>query len=300
VPTDLGGLDMTRPLRPSTAVSVFTLALLLSVLTAPAVAEGTRSSRASERVGTVAHRGASERAPENTLAAIRKAIRADSDYVGIDVRRTRNDKLVLMHDKTLDRTTNVEKVYPRRDPWRVSQFSLREIRRLDAGNWWSSSYSGARVPSLADALRRLDKSRTGAFLEVKDPRAGTGRLVHRAIRRYTGWLRPGQRDRLVVQSFNRRWVRTYHRKHPGVQTSVLGDVAPGGMHRYSWADQVNMPYGDVLRRPRLVRAAHRHGLEVAVHTVNGRRTMRKVVRKGVDAVSTDRPGRLNDVLESSG
>jgi glycerophosphoryl diester phosphodiesterase len=291
---------MPRPLRPSTAVPVITLVLLLSVLTAPAVAESARSSRASERVGTVAHRGASERAPENTLAAVRKAIQADSDYVGIDVRRTRNDKLVLMHDKTLDRTTNVEKVYPRRDPWRVSQFSLREIRRLDAGNWWSSSYSGARVPSLADVLRRLDKSRTGAFLEVKDPRAGTGRLVHRAIRRYTGWLRPGQRDRLVVQSFNKRWVRTYHRKHPAVQTSVLGDVAPGRMHRYSWADSVNMPYGDVLRRPRLVRAAHRHGLEVAVHTVNGRRTMRKVIRKGVDAVSTDRPGRLNDVLESRG
>jgi glycerophosphoryl diester phosphodiesterase len=288
---------MTSPWRPSKAVPVITLALLTTVLTAPAVAESTRSSRASERVGTVAHRGASERAPENTVAAIRKAIRADSDYVGIDVRRTRNDKLVLMHDRTLERTTNVEKVYPRRDPWRVSQFSLREIRRLDAGNWWSSSYSGARVPSLADALRRLDRSRTGAFLEVKDPQAGTGRLVHRALRRYTSWLRPGQRDRLVVQSFDKSWVRTYHRKHPAVQTSVLGDVAPGDMHRYSWADQVNIPYGDVLRRPSLVRAAHRQGIEVSVHTVNGRRTMRKVVRKGVDAVSTDWPGRLNDVLE---
>lgn len=293
---------MARPWRPSTVVPAVTLALLGTVLTAPALAEGTRHQRASgsssDEVANVAHRGASRRAPENTLAAIRKAIDAGADYVGIDVRRTRNDKLVVLHDRTLDRTTDVERVYPRRSPWRVSDFSLREIRRLDAGAWWSSHYSGTQVPSLADALRLLERSRTGAFLEVKQPRAGTGRLVHRAVRRYTSWLRPGRRDRLIVQSFNERWVRTYDRKHRAVTTSVLGRVPPGGMHEYSWADQVNVTFRSVLRRPSLVRAAHRHGLVLAVHTVNGARPMRRVARAGVDAVSTDRPSRLDRVLEN--
>lgn len=273
--------------------------VLSGLVAAPAASEHHRAVPASSRgpaVASVAHRGASEQAPENTLAAVRRAITADADYVGIDVRRTRNDRLVVIHDRTLARTTNVERVYPRRRPWRVSDFSLREIRRLDAGAWWSASYSGARVPTLASVLRRLDGSATGAFLEVKSPQAGTGRLVHRAIRRNTHWLRARRRDRLVVQSFHRRWVRTYHRKHPAVQTSVLGRIAPGTMHRFGWADHVNVPYRSVLRNPELVRAAHRHGLGLTAHTVNSRRAMRRLVRRDVDAISTDRPARLERVL----
>lgn len=250
---------------------------------------------AFHRVANVAHRGASKGAPENTLPALRRAIRLEADYVGIDVRRTRNDKLVVFHDETLDRTTDVEQVYPHRSPWRVSDFSLREIRRLDAGASWSG-YHRTEVPSLADALRLLDGSSTGAFLEVKDPRAGTGRLVHRALRRYSDWLRPGSRDRLVMESYNQSWVRTYHRKHRSVLTSVLGGIDAGDMDEYRWADQVNIPFRSVLRHPHRVRAAHRQGLFVSVHTVNGRDRMRRLVRAGVDAVSTDRPARLRRAM----
>ncbi|MGH3355489.1 MAG: glycerophosphodiester phosphodiesterase, partial [Nocardioidaceae bacterium] len=85
-----------------------------------------------------------------------------------------------------------------------------------------------------------------------------------------------------------------------VTTSVLGRFGVADMDDVDWSDQVNTPFRAVLRRPRLVRAAHRHGLDVAVHTVNGPRRMRQVLDAGVDAVSTDRPVRLDRVLAGRG
>ena len=82
---------------------------------------------------TVAHRGASGRAPENTLTALAAAVADGADLLEFDVRRTRDGALVLMHDTTLTRTTDARRVFPGRAPWLVSDFSLAELRRLHAG-----------------------------------------------------------------------------------------------------------------------------------------------------------------------
>ena len=75
-------------------------------------------------------------APQNTLAAGRAAFAIGADVWGVDVRRTADGVFVLMHDATLERTTNVEEVFPDRAPWPVDAFTLDEIRRLDAGSWF--------------------------------------------------------------------------------------------------------------------------------------------------------------------
>src|SRR5687767_1614022 len=83
----------------------------------------------------VAHRGASAYAPEHTLAAYRLAIQQGADYVEQDLAVTKDGVLICLHDDTLDRTTNVEEVFPDRKPWLAVDFTLAEIKRLDAGRW---------------------------------------------------------------------------------------------------------------------------------------------------------------------
>src|SRR6056297_3325387 len=84
----------------------------------------------------IAHRGAGSIAPENTLIAARKAHALGADYWEFDVQLTGDHRLILMHDDTLERTTNVEEVFPNRTSYRVGNFTLEEIRTLDAGSWF--------------------------------------------------------------------------------------------------------------------------------------------------------------------
>jgi len=254
---------------------------------------------AGRRVGNVAHQGASAEAPGNTLAAVQEAIAKRANFVGIDVRRTRDNRLVVLHDNHLRRTTNVERVFPRRASWPISRFTLAQVRRLDAGSWKSPGYAGERIPTLRRVLRELRPSRTGVFLEIKRPDLyggvdGIGAQVIRAIRRYTGWLKPGRANkRLVVQAFNDGFLRSFANRYDRVGISTLGGVRK--LRAYSrWADQINVNQRKVSRG--LVRHAHTLGLRVTAFVVNGRPAMRNLVRAGVDAISTDRPQRLYEVL----
>jgi len=132
---------MHRTARALAAV-LASLVPLLAVLgfASPAVAA------TDSDVEVIAHRGSSGAAPENTLAAVRLAIRHDSDVVENDIQRTRDGELVIIHDTTLDRTTDVEQVFPARAPWNVGDFTLGEIKRLDAGSWFAPRFAGQEVP----------------------------------------------------------------------------------------------------------------------------------------------------------
>lgn len=254
---------------------------------------------AGRLIGNVAHQGASAEAPGNTLAAVQEAIAKRANFVGIDVRRTRDNRLVVLHDNHLRRITDVEQVFPQRADWPISRFTLAQVRRLDAGSWKSPAYAGERIPTLRRVLRELRPSRTGVFLEIKQPHLyggvdGIGDQVIRAIRQYTGWLRPGQaNERLVVQAFNDGFLRSFANRYDRVGISTLGGARK--LRAYSrWAEQINVNRAKISRD--LVRRAHTLGLRVTTFVVNGRSAMSRVIRAGVDAISTDRPQRLYHVL----
>lgn len=256
-------------------------------------------------VGNVAHRGASMTAPENTMAAIRQAIAQDANFVGIDVRRTQDNEIVVLHDATLRRTTNVETVFPGRKPWPVDGFTLAEIKRLDAGSWVSPVYSGERVPTLAEMLTELAPSGTGVFLEIKNPDlygglSGIGAPVVDAIRLHTDWLAPDRPERrLVVQTFKQHeeFLRELTDAYPDVPIGLLGDVG-GQLDGYTWAGQVNVHHTDVSSE--LVTEAHALGLAVSTYVVNDAVQMGQVVDAGIDAISTDYPAKLRDILRERG
>ena len=106
---------------------------------------------ASKAPAVVAHRGASERCPENTLAALRAAVAAGAHVVEFDVWQTKDGAWVLMHDATCDRTTNAVAKLARKDV-RVDATTLGELRTLDAGSWKDRAFAGEPVPTLEEAL----------------------------------------------------------------------------------------------------------------------------------------------------
>ena len=136
----------------------------------------------------VAHRGASGYAPEHTLTSYRLALEMGADYVEQDLAVTKDGVLICLHDPTLDRTTNVEELFPNRSTtvtwegktvrsWLANDFTLAEIKQLDAGSWFDPKFTGERIPTFDEAVA-LVKGKAGMFPELKTPEVYAGRDVH--------------------------------------------------------------------------------------------------------------------------
>ncbi|WP_432867009.1 glycerophosphodiester phosphodiesterase [Microbispora rosea] len=239
----------------------------------------------------VAHRGASAYAPENTVAAFELARDRGADKFELDVQETEDHRLVLMHDTTLGRTSDVEEVFPGRAPWRIGEFTLAEIRRLDAGSWFSRKYAGEAVPTLGEALRAMRDSGLGLLLEIKEPRLypGIEARVAEEIGRDPAW-----RGRIVVQSFDWNSMRRFHGLMPRVPIGLLGTPRIAelpGLARF--ADQINPPYADVTAE--YVRRVHRLRMKVLAWTVDDPAAVRRLIGAGVDGVITNKPDVVHEL-----
>ncbi|OEU96969.1 glycerophosphodiester phosphodiesterase [Streptomyces oceani] len=249
----------------------------------------------------VAHRGASGYAPENTLAAVDKAAELGIEWVENDVQRTRDGELVVMHDTTLDRTTDVERVYPDRAPWRVSDFTAEEIARLDAGSWFDEEFAGARVPTLEKYLDRVGAHDQNLLLELKSPQDYPG-IEGETLKELSneGWLdREHLRDRLVVQSFEADSVRTVHDLEPAVRTGFLGTPGTDELASYAeFADQINPRHTDVTKdyvdAVQAVPGPHGEPLEVHTWTVDDATEARRVAEAGVNGIISNVPDVVRD------
>ncbi|NNU84654.1 glycerophosphodiester phosphodiesterase [Geobacillus sp. BMUD] len=241
----------------------------------------------------IAHRGASGHAPEHTLTSYRLAARMQADYIEVDVRATRGGKLVALHDATLVRTTNAETVYPRRSPWQVSDFSIRELKKLDAGAWFAPRFAGERVPTLDEVIQLLKAERVEAPLYIETKQPGIEKAVAHLLQSHH-MLRP---DRVMFQSFSRKSLEALRRLIPrGIPLIQLID----GREAQHWNDQrlrqiasyadgIGLPLSAVTKER--VRAAHRRGLIVHVYTVNAPHDLARLCAMGVDGIFTDYPDR---------
>ncbi|TGN64680.1 glycerophosphodiester phosphodiesterase [Nocardioides eburneiflavus] len=277
------------------AAPVLALALLGSVgtLSAPGA-----SAAPAPAIKVTAHRGSSGAAPENTLAAVRLALAQKSDVVENDIQRTLDGELVIMHDVTLARTTDVEQVFPDRAPWNVRDFTLAEIKQLDAGSWFAPEFAGERVPTLAEWVGAVG-DRAGMLLEPKAPELYPGIEVDldKELRSLPAFTRALQRDRVVVQSFNHPWLRAYKDLAPDVTVGLLygsrptpADIAAAA----TWAQQVNPALGAIDEAT--VDQIHAQGMEAHVWTVNAGQDMRRAIRWDVDGIITNYPQVLRDIL----
>jgi glycerophosphoryl diester phosphodiesterase len=264
--------------------------------TIPAGAEAIRATVAT-RAKDVAHRGASAYAPENTLAAFRAAKARRADFFELDVQLTRDGHLIIMHDATLARTTNARRVYPHRSPWRIKDFTLAQIKRLDAGSWFSPRFEGERAPTLDETLKAMDHSGLGLVLELKNPKLYPGMTakVVKALRRHPDWLKPG---RLIVHSFDWSAARRFHSLMPKVPVALLGAPTTKQLKDVvRYAKQIDVPKAKATKA--YVAQLHRHRLKVFVWTVDKAAQIRKFAGEHVDGIISDRPDLVRSVLAST-
>ncbi len=247
--------------------------------------------RPSARPLNIAHRGASRKAPENTVAAVRRALGHGADRVEVDVQRTRDGALVVMHDTDVVRTTDARRVLPHRGPWRVGELALEEIRRLDAGAWKGRRWAGEPVPTLDEVLAVLHGTGVGLQLELKAPWLYPGVVADLA-----GALERGVDVDVVVQSFDLPAMKELKTRLPGQRVGLLGWAPVAHLRALgSWADQLNPHYR--AADARYVDAVHEAGMQCMVWTVDRPKAMRRALRAGTDGVITNRPRRFGSVLE---
>jgi glycerophosphoryl diester phosphodiesterase len=248
---------------------------------------------------TIAHRGASAHAPENTLAAVRTAIDLGCDLVEVDVHRTRDGHLVVMHDVGLTRTTDATQALPGHAPWRVGDLTYGELLRLDAGSWFSPAHVGERVPTLAQVIDLLADSDTGLLLEVKEPGRypGIARDLAAELRERTGYVESAAAaGRLVVQSFNHDVMRTFAGLEPRIPIGLLGHPPQRRLPALAeWASFVNPRHRRATTA--YVDAIHAEGMQCLVWTPDSVADIHRGLSLGVDGVITNRPDVLQRMLE---
>jgi glycerophosphoryl diester phosphodiesterase len=245
----------------------------------------------------VAHRGGSLLAPENTLTAFRGAIASwGADMIELDVRATADGHCVVIHDATLDRTTD--------GTGPVSARRLAELKELDAGYHFTPDSGqtypyrgqGIRIPTIAEVLYELPAIRITA--EVKA--AAAQRPLFEAVRA------AGAEQRVVAASL-RLADRTQFEEYSGPKSACIEQVRPFyALSRiglgWVWAPRVDvmqlpeLDHGRRIVSERLIRDLHAHGIAIQVWTVNDASDMRRLLEWGVDGVQSDRPDLLAQVL----
>ena len=242
----------------------------------------------------IAHRGASGVAPENTMAAFRKAVELGAGFIETDLQLSRDARLVALHDDTLERTTDG------RGP--VSAKSVEELRRLDAGSWFrpsgqegTPSFAAERIPTIEEILAFGREHEIGLHLEIKA--TGPSGAEHAVV----GALRAcGEIARTVVISFSPSVLTRVRQLEPLAMTGFLfSDRFPKAVATAvdSGARQL-LPRTDRVTRE-LVADAHAHDLKVVAWTANAREEMQKLISAGVDGIITDYPHRLVELLRTT-
>jgi glycerophosphoryl diester phosphodiesterase len=187
----------------------------------------------------VAHRGASAYAPEHTIAAYQLAIRQGADYVEQDLAVTNDGVLICLHDDSLERTTNVEEVFPNRGVvdaatgkprWLAVDFTLAEIKQLDAGSWFDKRFTGATVPTWDEAVAAVGTA-AGLYPELKTPALYQSRGIDmtRLFAESLRKLRLTERGAgtVIVQSFDERPLRELAREFPSIPRTLLIEPRDG-------------------------------------------------------------------------
>jgi glycerophosphoryl diester phosphodiesterase len=249
----------------------------------------------------VAHRGASTLAPENTIEAFRLAVEAGAGGLELDVHMTRDGHIVVIHDATVDRTTNGSGA--------VSEMTLDELRRFDAGHNFSPDGGSTRpyrgrgvwVPTLGEVLEEFPG--VAVNIEIKAGTPGIEETVLRILRDANAL------GRALVVSTPHAIVKRFRKISSGhISTGasrweigvfyILSRLCLERLVRPAYeALQVPLLHrGILVVTPRFIRAAQARGVRVDVWTINQAEEMRRLLDLGVDVIMTDRPGTLAEVL----
>jgi glycerophosphoryl diester phosphodiesterase len=261
----------------------------------------------------IAHRGARSLAPENTLAAARKALEIGADLWETDVGVTADGELILFHDDSLARTTDAEVRFPDRAPWTFAAFTRAEIRTLDAGSWFvetdpfeqiaagavtlteQAAYRGEKVPTLREALIFTRDASWRINLELKrlPPPLERFPVVERVLALVDELEIPPRQ--LILSAFNHNWLRQAQALRPDIAVQAL--IGYSFTAPLDWDDLSFATYNarSTLITEDKIREVTTQGIAVNLFTVNDEADMRRFIAAGVAGLFTDFPQRLREL-----
>lgn len=226
-----------------------------------------------------AHRGSKGTHPENTLEAFAEAIRIGVEGIELDVHLTKDGELAVIHDETVDRTTN--------GTGYVRDMTMAELKNLDAGSWFSGEFCQSVIPTLAEVLSLLKDTDILLNVEIKSdiiPYEGIEEKVLQALERYS------YKNKAIISSFNHYSVKKVHDLDPEIETAILFMevlYAPWEYARSLGASALHV-YLPVAYTE-MSREAKSNNFPVRVFTVNDKVQIKQLIELEVDTIMTDYP-----------
>ncbi len=279
----------THRVRRSLAAAAITLAMVLVLVLNP----DATTAYAANMLGTLrapgeasfiaGHRGDRATAPENTVPAFQAAVANGLDFIETDVQLTSDGQAVLIHDETVDRTTD--------GTGGVRDLTFAQVRALDAGSWFAPQFAGTRVPSLGEYLDIIRASRQKALIELK------GFWTRPQIRGILDQIYVrGVQDRVVFASFHYTTVENLGLAAPAFPTVIIArdlPADPAGLATFYGAIGVMTTPWSLNQAPGAVHTMHEAGLGVLLYTLNSEKRWSTALRYGVDGIVTDTPSDLD-------
>ena len=243
----------------------------------------------------IAHKGASGIAPENTLASFQAALDIGVDIIELDVRQTKDEEIIVFHDQFLDRTTN--------GTGNVHEYTLEQLRQLDAGSWFSSKFSDQKIPTLKEVLDLVD-GRCQVLIEIKHMdhphyHDFADKLVDFIKLEDNGF------DWVLIQSYEDKYLEEAQIYDDRIQINkmLIGEDSTPLLAFYI-ETKLKLGHGDSKGNlktlnpefktlsPRRIFRMHSRGFKVFTYSVNTREDMIKMLNMGVDGIITDFPSEL--------
>ena len=235
----------------------------------------------------IAHRGSAGEAPENTLAAFELALKQGCDAIELDIHLSKDDRLIVCHDSTINRTTD--------GTGAIREMTADELKQFDCGRWFHESYVGEKLPLLEEVFDLVPEH---IMINVEIKETYDGQIEQRLLH----MLRDRNRlPQVVVSSFDHKSLRRLKMSEPDVKIGVLYNQ--NAVDHCGLADLLGVPvyalhpYSKRIGIEDIERAVSR-GLQVYPWTINGEEAMEQAIDSGVSGIITDYPAVLKRILSS--